>query len=120
MQLALAWTPSFAITRQDNSQTGDSIVAKGAFVRIIAILLAALHAALAITAAMEKSPTFDEPTHLTAGYSYALLWLGRSIISIWRPTTQSLMANRYNTFGLLGCALTFVNANQLQTLETRS
>ena len=40
--------------------------------QVIAILLAALHAALAITAAMEKSPTFDEPTHLTAGYSY---WL---------------------------------------------
>ena len=31
-----------------------------------------LHAALAVTATIEKSPTFDEPTHLTAGYSY---WL---------------------------------------------
>ena len=72
MQLALARTPSFAINRQERSGVAYSIVAKGAFVRVLAILLAALHAALAITAAMEKSPTFDEPTHLTAGYSY---WL---------------------------------------------
>jgi 4-amino-4-deoxy-L-arabinose transferase-like glycosyltransferase len=72
VQLTLARTPSFAIKRQDAGRVADAIVAKGAFVRVIAILLAALHAALAITAAMEKSPTFDEPTHLTAGYSY---WL---------------------------------------------
>src|SRR4029079_1206324 len=50
----------------------DRIVAKGAFITFIAVLLAALHAALAITAAIEKSATFDEPTPLTAGYSY---WL---------------------------------------------
>lgn len=31
-----------------------------------------LHAALAVTATIDKSPTFDEPTHLAAGYSY---WL---------------------------------------------
>jgi 4-amino-4-deoxy-L-arabinose transferase-like glycosyltransferase len=72
VQLALARTPSFAINLQDTRRAGGSIIAKGAFVRVIAILLAALHAALAITAALEKSPTFDEPTHLTAGYSY---WL---------------------------------------------
>ena len=60
------------MNRQDTSGVADRIVAKGAFVTFIAILLAALHAALAITAAIEKSPTFDEPTHLTAGYSY---WL---------------------------------------------
>ena len=40
--------------------------------RWIAILLSILHAVLAVTASREKSPTFDEPTHLTAGYSY---WL---------------------------------------------
>ena len=70
--MTLARTPSFAMNRQDTARIVDRIVAKGAFVTVIAILLAALHAALAITAAIEKSPTFDEPTHLTAGYSY---WL---------------------------------------------
>ncbi len=39
---------------------------------LLATLLALLHAALAVTAAQKKSPTFDEPVHLTAGYSY---WL---------------------------------------------
>ena len=60
------------MNRQDISSVADRIVAKRAFVRVIAILLAAVHAALAISAAIGKSPTFDEPTHLTAGYSY---WL---------------------------------------------
>jgi hypothetical protein len=35
-----------------------------------AIGLAVLHAVFAVTATVDKSPTFDEPTHLTAGYSY--------------------------------------------------
>jgi hypothetical protein len=35
-----------------------------------AILIAVLHAAMAVTAVNTKSPTFDEPQHLTAGYSY--------------------------------------------------
>jgi hypothetical protein len=60
------------MNRQDTSRVADRAVANRAFVTFIAILLAALHAVLAITAAIEKSPTFDEPTHLTAGYSY---WL---------------------------------------------
>src|SRR5256885_10528880 len=60
------------MNRQDTSLVADRIAAKRALVTFIAILLAALHVALAITAALEKSPTFDEPTHLTAGYSY---WL---------------------------------------------
>ena len=60
------------MNRQDAVRVVDRIFAKRAFVTFIAILLAALHAALAITATIEKSPTFDEPTHLTAGYSY---WL---------------------------------------------
>jgi hypothetical protein len=33
-------------------------------------LIAVLHAAMAVTAVNTKSPTFDEPQHLTAGYSY--------------------------------------------------
>jgi len=39
---------------------------------LLAVLVAILHAFMAITATMEKSPTYDEPAHLTAGYSY---WL---------------------------------------------
>ena len=70
--MTLARTPSFAMNRQDAARVVNAIAAKGAFIKVLAILLAALHAALAITAAIEKSPTFDEPTHLTAGYSY---WL---------------------------------------------
>jgi Dolichyl-phosphate-mannose-protein mannosyltransferase len=37
---------------------------------LAAIFIALLHAWMAITAANTKSPTFDEPQHLTAGYSY--------------------------------------------------
>jgi Dolichyl-phosphate-mannose-protein mannosyltransferase len=37
---------------------------------LIAILIAVLHAWMAVTAVNTKSPTFDEPQHLTAGYSY--------------------------------------------------
>ncbi len=37
---------------------------------LAAILLAALHAFLAVTAVNTKSPTFDEPQHLAAGFSY--------------------------------------------------
>ena len=37
---------------------------------LLAILIAILHAAMAVTAVNTKSPTFDEPQHLTAGYSY--------------------------------------------------
>src|SRR5216684_5671022 len=37
---------------------------------LVAILIAALHAVMAVTAVNTKSPTFDEPQHLTAGYSY--------------------------------------------------
>jgi hypothetical protein len=39
---------------------------------LLAVLIAILHAVMALTAAFEKSPTYDEPAHLTAGYSY---WL---------------------------------------------
>ncbi len=37
---------------------------------LIALLIAVLHAGMAISAADKKSPIFDEPAHLTAGYSY--------------------------------------------------
>src|SRR6266446_3919575 len=37
---------------------------------LLAILIAVLHTAMAVTAVNTKSPTFDEPQHLTAGYSY--------------------------------------------------
>src|SRR5207237_6263195 len=37
---------------------------------LIAILVAVLHAFMAVTAVNTKSPTFDEPQHLTAAYSY--------------------------------------------------
>src|ERR1700719_4853277 len=39
-------------------------------IHLLAILIAVLHAAMAVTAVNTKSPTFDEPQHLTAGYSY--------------------------------------------------
>src|SRR6202011_2678975 len=37
---------------------------------LLAILIALFHAFMAVTAVNTKSPTFDEPQHLTAGYSY--------------------------------------------------
>ena len=37
---------------------------------LLAVLIALFHAAMAVTAVNTKSPTFDEPQHLTAGYSY--------------------------------------------------
>jgi len=37
---------------------------------LIAILIAGLQAFMAVTAVKTKSPTFDEPQHLTAGYSH--------------------------------------------------
>jgi hypothetical protein len=37
---------------------------------LIAIFLALLHSFMAVTAVNTKSPTFDEPQHLTAGYSF--------------------------------------------------
>jgi hypothetical protein len=36
----------------------------------LAGLIALAHVLLAVTATLDESPTFDEPTHLTAGYSY--------------------------------------------------
>jgi hypothetical protein len=37
---------------------------------LIAIFVALLHGFMAVTAVNTKSPTFDEPQHLTAGYSF--------------------------------------------------
>src|SRR5690349_1068923 len=70
--MTLARTSLIETSCQDQGRAGETAIARARFATIIAFLLAALHAVLAITAAMEKSPTFDEPTHLTAGYIY---WL---------------------------------------------
>jgi Dolichyl-phosphate-mannose-protein mannosyltransferase len=70
--MTLARTSLIETSCQDQGRAGETAIARARFAAIIAFLLAALHAVLAITAAIEKSPTFDEPTHLTAGYSY---WL---------------------------------------------
>ena len=72
MQLTLARNSLIVTSYQDQGLAGETAIARARFMTIIAILLAVLHGVLAITAAIEKSPTFDEPTHLTAGYSY---WL---------------------------------------------
>src|ERR1700726_973187 len=37
---------------------------------LIALFIAVLYGTMAIVAVDTKSPTFDEPQHLTAGYSY--------------------------------------------------
>ncbi len=59
------WASPFA-------QSLQKFAANNRLVCLIALSIAALHAAMSITATEEKSPTFDEPAHLTAGYSY---WL---------------------------------------------
>src|SRR5438309_1290060 len=63
-------TPIFASNA--DCKPKQAAISNASFVWLVAIILSILHGALAITAAMEKSPTFDEPAHLTAGYSY---WL---------------------------------------------
>src|SRR5947199_10278665 len=70
--MTLARTSLITTSCHDQGRVRETALARARFATIIAFLLAALHAVLAITAATEKSPTFDEPTHLTAGYSY---WL---------------------------------------------
>ena len=40
------------------------------FLTLLAVLLAALHAVLAVTAMADKSMTADEIAHLTAGHAY--------------------------------------------------
>jgi hypothetical protein len=54
------------------AQLLQKFASKNRLVCLIALSIAILHAAMSITATEEKSPTFDEPQHLTAGYSY---WL---------------------------------------------
>jgi len=55
-----AWRQSAVATNFLNARTAW----------LIAILIAVVHAFLAVTAVNTKSPTFDEPQHLTAGFSY--------------------------------------------------
>ena len=56
-----------ALSERRNATVGDR---RYRFVHLLAILIAVLHAFVAVTAVNTKSPTFDEPQHLTAGYSY--------------------------------------------------
>lgn len=50
--------------------TALSESSRNRLVWLVALLIAVLHAGMAITAADRKSPVYDEPAHLTAGYSY--------------------------------------------------
>src|SRR5437870_3250151 len=66
--------PSTCLTTQDQDTAAVS-QASSPFLSerrgwLIAILIAVLHAAMAVTAVNTKSPTFDEPQHLTAAYSH--------------------------------------------------
>jgi Dolichyl-phosphate-mannose-protein mannosyltransferase len=72
VQVTLVRASQIRANYPDQGRVSETAIARAKFATIIAFLFAALHAVLAITAAMQKSPTFDEPTHLTAGYSY---WL---------------------------------------------
>jgi len=71
------WLPRTADARSSGTRRttnrADSVAAAAENTRLallIAILIAALHVFMAVTAVNTKSPTFDEPQHLTAGYSY--------------------------------------------------
>lgn len=61
-----------AFEPQADCRTKQNVAVSPRIIPVIAVLLALLHAVLAVTATIDKSPTFDEPVHLTAGYSY---WL---------------------------------------------
>ena len=50
--------------------TAAATAANARVATLVAILIATLHAFMAVTAVNTKSPTFDEPQHLTAGYSF--------------------------------------------------
>jgi hypothetical protein len=65
-------TASLPVTFDEEARRRVSFGSNPRLNWLIAILLALLHGALALTASQTKSPTFDEPTHLSAGYSY---WL---------------------------------------------
>jgi hypothetical protein len=75
---AANWPSRFAQSLQNfaaNSPRNESVSPRqpnNRLVFLIALLIAILHATMSITATEEKSPTFDEPAHLTAGYGY---WL---------------------------------------------
>ena len=96
MQVTLAGPPLITTNYQDQGRVGETGIARAKLATIIAFLLAALHAVLAITAAMEKSPTFDEPTHLTAGYIY---WLKNDIVLIRRTGICQRVGLRFRFCG---------------------
>jgi hypothetical protein len=59
-----------ARSRRDAVTSGSAVSANARVAWLLAMLIAALHAFMAVTAVNTKSPTFDEPQHLTAGFSY--------------------------------------------------
>lgn len=72
MELSLVAAP---LRRGDGSVSSRRLSAVAAttnarVVWLVVILVAVLHAFMAVTAVNTKSPTFDEPQHLTAGVSY--------------------------------------------------
>src|SRR2546430_9953295 len=66
--------PSACSTTQDQDRAAVSRASLGFLSArrawLIAIFIAVLHAFMAVTAVNTKSPTFDEPQHLTAAYSF--------------------------------------------------
>jgi hypothetical protein len=64
------WRVSETTAHRAVATTLQDLTEKGRRVRLIAILIAVLRAAVEVTAVNTKSPTFDEPQHLTAGHSY--------------------------------------------------
>ena len=71
MQIAFAKIAA-AFDQDAGCRTKQNEAVRTRVVPVIVVLLAILHVVLAVTATIDKSPTFDEPVHLTAGYSY---WL---------------------------------------------
>src|SRR5947209_9818330 len=58
------------ISEAARAQTAAATIDRARVAWLIAIFIGVLHAFMAVTAVNTKSPTFDEPQHLTAGYSF--------------------------------------------------
>jgi hypothetical protein len=67
-------------------------------IHLLALLIALLHAAMSVTAINTKSPTFDEPQHLTAGYSY---WEQTISGSIPKAETYRRAGRRFRCYGAI-------------------
>jgi dolichyl-phosphate-mannose-protein mannosyltransferase len=73
--------------------------------RLAAIFIAIIHVFLAVTAINTKSPTFDEPQHLTAGFSY---W----VTNDFRLDPENgTLPSRWATLPLLLSATRFVSSS---------